>query len=62
MPHCACRAGGVEKLYKVFKAGMFRALVKGPTPIARGGVGCGDDDCGDAAAAVGGAEGKSLAW
>ena len=56
------QAGGVEKLYKVFKAGMFRALVKGPKPIARGGVGCGDDDCGDGVAASVGAEGKQLSW
>ena len=56
------QAGGVERLYKVFKQGLFKALVKGPTPISRGGVGCGDDDCGDGVAASVGAEGKSLAW
>ena len=47
-------------MYKVFKQGLFKALVKGPrglaadavaTPISRGDVGCGD-----AAASAG------LAW
>ena len=52
------RAGGVERLYKVFKQGLFKALVAGPkgaaaavaTPISRGDVGCG------------GGSGGALAW
>jgi homoaconitate hydratase len=43
------QAGGVEKLYKVFKKGLFKALVKGPNNVAKPikGGGCGSDDtCG----------------
>ena len=57
------QAGGVEKLYKVFKQGLFKALVKGPAKaISRGGVGCGDDDCGPSSAAGGGADGGKTSW
>ena len=54
------QAGGVERLYKVFKQGLFKALVKGPcglaadspaVPISRGDVGCGE-----------GAAAAGLAW
>ena len=40
------QAGGVEKLYKVFKKGLFKALVKGPNNVAKPikGGGCGSDD------------------
>jgi homoaconitate hydratase len=43
------QAGGVEKLYKVFKKGFFKALVKGPTNVAKplkgGGCNSSDNTC-----------------
>ncbi len=59
------QAGGVEKLYKVFRKELFKALVKGPKvakPLSGGaGGGCGGDDCGSGAAASAGGD-KGLSW
>lgn len=60
------QAGGVERLYKVFRKELFKALVKGPKvpkPISSTAGGCGGDDCGSGGA-VGpaAAEGGKLSW
>ena len=56
------QGGGVEKLYKNFRKGLFKALVKGPAPKplkAGEGGGCGSD-CGPAAAS--GVAPEALKW
>jgi 3-isopropylmalate dehydratase small subunit len=58
------QAGGVEKLYKVFRKELFKALVKGPKvpkPLTGGG-GCGGDDCGSGVAGEAAGGNKSLSW